>query len=380
MTSSNLGQSAKKTEKSTITRAKKAGAASLAGSVILGMLAFSGVSAAVAAEPSVPLATAEGYSVLAGTTVTNTGSTVLSDNLGVSPGTAITGFPPGIVGGTVHAADGPALQAQSDLAIAYTDATNRQISATLPEQIAGTILEGGVYESWSGKLALDGTVTFDGQNDPNSVFIMKSASTLITGSASKVAFINGAQACNVFWQVGSSATLGTDSTFAGTVLARTSITANNGATIEGRALALNGAVTLDNNVFIKPSCDVPIPTPSATPSASATATTPAVIPSPAVSATATTAPIVSVSAPTTRTDTGTSTGADTDTGISMENGAGSGTEIETSTEAGTDSSATRLADTGVSTMTPLFAGTGLALLFAGLGLFFFGNRKTARKH
>lgn len=223
-------------------------------------LSFS--SAATAATSPAGLGTAGSYSVLGGETVTNTGPTSLSGDLGVSPGNAITGFPPGEVGGTIHAGDAEALQAQSDLVTAYDDVAGRAPTESVAGDLGGRTLVDGVYNS-TGPLGLTGTLTLDGQGDPNSVFIFQVASTLITASSSNVSLINGAQACNVYWQVGSSATLGTGSTFVGSILALTSISVTNNATVQGRALARNGAVTLDSNVFTTTSC-APTPTPSPT--------------------------------------------------------------------------------------------------------------------
>ena len=172
---------------------------------------------ASAAEPQVGLGTAGSFAVLAGATVTNTGPSTIVGDLGVSPGSAVTGFPPGTVIGAQHAADAVALQAQSDLTTAYNDAAGRTPATSVAGDLVGRTLVSGVYKSTS-SLGLTGTLTLDAQGDPNAVFIFQIASTLITGSASNVNLIGGAQACNVFWQVGSSATLGTNSTFVGTSL------------------------------------------------------------------------------------------------------------------------------------------------------------------
>ena len=220
-------------------------------------------SPAYAAEAPVGLGTVGTYSVLGGQTVTNTGPSVLGGNLGVSPGTSITGFPPGIYRGTKHAADAQAAQAQSDLLIAYDDAASRAPTASVADDLVGRTLTAGVYKS-TGPLALSGTLTLDGQGDPNAVFIFQIASTLITASASSVTVLNGAQACNVYWQVGTSATLGTTSSFKGTIMALTSIAVNTSTVVEGRALARNGEVTLDNNVFTMPGCNTGTETPPTT--------------------------------------------------------------------------------------------------------------------
>jgi hypothetical protein len=220
---------------------------------------------ASAAVGTVDLGTVGTYSVLGGQTVTNTGPSTLAGDLGVSPGTAITGFPPGQTAGATHAADAPALLAQSDLTVAYDDAAGRAPTASVAGDLVGSTDVAGVYKS-SGPLALSGTLTLDGQGDPGAVFIFQVASTLTTATASYINLINGAQACHVFWQVGSSATLGTASVFRGTIMALTSVSVTTGAVVQGRALARNGSVTLDNNVFTPAEC-------GATPPADATDTT-----------------------------------------------------------------------------------------------------------
>jgi cell division septation protein DedD len=242
---------------------------------------------ALAQTVPVGLGTAASFAVLAGTTVTNTGPSTISGNLGVSPGTAVTGFPPGIVSnGTIHSADGVAGGAQSDLTTAYNDAAGRSPTASVPGFIgAGQTLTPGVYKA-SSSLDVGGSLTLDGGGDPNAVFIFQAPSTLITDSASSVILTNGAQACNVFWQVGSSATLGTNSAFAGTILALTSISVDTGDTIAGRALARNGAVTLDDDTITSPTCATPPPTPTPTPT-STTSTTPTSTPTSTTSATPT---------------------------------------------------------------------------------------------
>lgn len=206
-----------------------------------------------AAEAPVGLATAASFAVLAGQTVTNTGPSVINGDVGVSPGSAVTAFPPGTVNnGTIHAADAVAAQAQADTTTAYNDAAGRSPSATVTADLGGRTLVAGVYTG--GTLGLTGTLTLDAQGDPNAVFVFQSASTLITATSSTVALINGVDPCNVFWQVTSSATLGTNSVFVGTVLALTSVTATTGAVVTGRLLARNGAVTLDTNTVNTPKC------------------------------------------------------------------------------------------------------------------------------
>jgi len=194
-----------------------------------------------------------GFSVLAGSTVTNTGSTAVSGDVGVSPGTAITGFPPGLASGAIHSADSAAAQAQAALTAGYIDAAGRLGGTSVSGDLVGRTLTAGVYTSTS-SLAVSGDVTLDAQGNPNAVFVFQIGSTLTTGSGSHVILANGAKACNVFWQVGSSATLGTNSEFKGNILALTSITITTGVNLEGRALARNGAVTLDSDVITGCTC------------------------------------------------------------------------------------------------------------------------------
>jgi hypothetical protein len=221
-------------------------------------------SGASAAQAPVNLGTAASFAVLAGTTVTNTNTpTTINGNLGVDPGSAVTGFPPGTVNGTQHDADPVALQAQSDLTTAYNDAASRTPAASVPADLSGETLVPGVYKNATA-LGLTGTVTLNAEGNPDAVFIFQAGTTLTTLSGTHVALTGGAQACNVFWQVGSSATLGTNSTFVGNILALQSITVATGATIYGRALARNGAVTLDDNTITAANCATtsPIPLPT----------------------------------------------------------------------------------------------------------------------
>jgi hypothetical protein len=193
------------------------------------------------------LGVAAGFAVLGGSAVTNTGPTVVNGDLGVSPGTAITGFPPGIVNGTIHAADAVALQAQSDVTSAYNDLAGQACDFNLTGQdLGGLTLVQGVY-CFATSAQLTGVLTLDAQGDLQAVWVFQIGSTLTTASNSSVDIINSGSECNVFWQVGSSATLGTDTVFVGNILALTSITLNTGAQMDGRALARNGAVTLDTN-------------------------------------------------------------------------------------------------------------------------------------
>lgn len=218
------------------------------------VLATLGLAAVALASPShaqtPDLGTAADFAVLAGSTVTNTGPSVLIGNLGVSPGTAIVGFPPGIVTppGATHAANAVAGQAQVDLTTAYNALAGRPTTADLTGQnLGGRTLVPGVY-NFNSSAQLTGALTLNALGNPNAVFIFNIASTLTTASASSVTVIGGGQGTNVFWRVGSSATLGSATTFVGDILALTSITLVTGANITcGAALARNGAVTLDTN-------------------------------------------------------------------------------------------------------------------------------------
>lgn len=212
------------------------------------------VSSADATESTVELGAASSYSVLGHETVTNTGNTVIGGDLGVWPGTAVTGFPPGVIdanGGHFHSADSSSAAAQSAVTTAYNDASSRQSGLTpypADYQLGGLTFGPGVYPAGS-SAQITGTVTLDGHGDSNAVFIFQLGSALTTATASHVALTNGAQASHVFWVVGSSATLGTYSYFAGTILAQISVTVTTGVTVDGRALARTGAVTLDDDNF-----------------------------------------------------------------------------------------------------------------------------------
>jgi uncharacterized protein YkwD len=214
------------------------------------------VAAPAQAKPSsLALRAAEGFSVLAGSTVTNTGPSLVSGDLGLHPGSSVTGFPPGRVAGSQHVGDVSAQRAKADLTTTYNAVAGNPYTATSPPDIGGRTFSPGVYRSGAvPSLGLTGRVTLDGQGDPQAAFIFQIPSTLVTASGSSVRLVNGAQACNVYWQVGSSATLGTGTALQGNVLALTSISANDGASVNGRLLARNGAVTLINNRITRPLC------------------------------------------------------------------------------------------------------------------------------
>jgi hypothetical protein len=199
------------------------------------------------AAPTVGLGTAATFGILAGQGVTNTGPSVISGNAGTRPAAALTGFPPGLVYGQMHRADAVALQAQSDLTTAYNDAAGRT-GASVGPQLGGQTLTPGVYNGESA-LNLTGTLTLDGPG----VYIFTAGSSLIAATGSRVSLVNGASACNVFWQVTSSATLN-GPVFVGTVMALTSIAVGNGVHVSGRLLARNGDVTLINDVVNAAAC------------------------------------------------------------------------------------------------------------------------------
>jgi hypothetical protein len=209
-------------------------------------------SSALAATASVGLGSASSFSVLAGSTVTNTGATTMFGDLGLYPGTSVTGAPQ--VLGQTHVDDQVAIEAKNALAVAYTDAESRPPSGSAGTQLAGQSFSPGVYDASKSLLLSSGSVTLNAEGNPNAVFIFQVGSTLITGSNTTVSLINGAQACNVFWQVGSSATLGSGTHFVGTIMASASITANTAATIHGRLLAQTAAVTLEDNTITTSNC------------------------------------------------------------------------------------------------------------------------------
>jgi hypothetical protein len=192
----------------------------------------------------VPLASAASFAVLGSSTVTSTGLTILNGNLGVSPGTSITGFGPGVVQhGAIYAGGPVAAQGQADLATGYNYTVALTNPTAIPADIGGTTIMPGLYDAPT-TLGITGTVTLDGEHNSNSVFIFQIPSTLTTAVRSRVKLIHEANACNIFWQVGSSATLNTASHFRGTIMAAVSISVSSTAQVRGRLLAESGAVTL----------------------------------------------------------------------------------------------------------------------------------------
>ena len=222
---------------------------------------------ATAAESPVALGSAANFVVLAGSTVTSSGATIITGDLGLWPGTAVTGFPPGTVIGTMHVNDPIAQAAQGDLTTAFNDAAGRSTApVTVAGNLGGQTLAPGLYKSTSSLEITAGDLTLDGQGDPNAVFIFQMASTFTTTSGRKVILIGGAQSANVFWQVGTSATIGTTSVMKGTIMADQSVSILTGATLDGRALARIGAVTLDGNganlpVFVAAGAEIAVEQP-----------------------------------------------------------------------------------------------------------------------
>lgn len=253
-----------------------------------------------AQEVSVGLGTADDFAVLAGETMTNTGDTTITGDVGIHPGAAAPGFEASVtLNGEFHETDDVAEQAKVDLVTAYDDAAGRSVTATIPTELSGEPLTAGVYDSAAGTFGNTGTLTLDAEGDPNAVFIFQMESTLITGPGSNVELINGAQACNVFWQVGSSATLGTNSSFVGTVMALESISLTTGATIEGRVLARNAAVTMDSNTITRAVCTAAAPDTTTTTAAPDTTTS-----APAATTTSAAATATTVAPPVGGVDTG----------------------------------------------------------------------------
>jgi type VI secretion system secreted protein VgrG len=214
------------------------------------------------AQTAINLGAASTFGVLGTSTITNTGATTVNGDFGVSPGTAYTGFPPGVVvNGAIHAADVTASQAQADAVTAFGVLAAETFTQDLTGLDLGSrTLATGVY-FFSATAQLTGVLTLDAQNDPNARFDFQIGSTLGTAIGSQVLLINGASAANVYWQIGTSATFLTSSSLVGSFLAGASITAGTGTMVDGRLLALGAAVTLDSNSITVPTA---IPEPAAT--------------------------------------------------------------------------------------------------------------------
>ena len=208
------------------------------------------------AATAIGLGTANGFAVLAGQGISNANPTVITGDIGTFPTTTVTGATIALTGTEQNAT--VTAGAKAELLTAYNNAVGQPSTGAISADLANptATLTPGVYTSAS-SMGLTGALTLDAGGNADAVFVFQAGSTLTTGPASSVLLIGGAQACNVFWQVGSSATLDTSTVFVGTILAQDSITLNSGATVTGRVLASNGAVTLDDNVITRPACTGP---------------------------------------------------------------------------------------------------------------------------
>ncbi len=221
--------------------------------ILAGVAVLAPAVSADAAQTPVGLGTAGSFAILAGSGITNTNATTVTGDVGTFPTTSESGTASMTITGTNHAGDAVTQGAKNDLVTGYNTAAGESPQTAVAADLGGQTLNPGTYNSAS-SLGLTGSLTLNGGGNPNALFVFQAGSTLTTASASSVNLINGAQACNVFWQVGSSATLGTGSTFRGTILALTSISVTSATTINGRVLARNGAVTLDNDTITTPTC------------------------------------------------------------------------------------------------------------------------------
>ena len=239
-------------------------------------LLFWSTSSTSAAGPSIRPGSTASFAVLASSTITNTGATTVSGtaggDIGLSPGTSFTNTGSFTTTGTQHITDSAASTAQTDFTTAYNDLGVPTPTTLGNPDLAAQTISPGTYKTAAGTFANSGNLTLDAGNDPTAIFIFQAASTVITSTNSTMTLTRGAQACNVYWQVGSSATLGVTSSFIGKIYASVSITANTGATIKGQLLAHTGAVTLDHNTIVNDNCVTPSPTPTPTPTPVCTAT------------------------------------------------------------------------------------------------------------
>jgi len=203
--------------------------------------------------PNVELGDAKDFAIIAGSAITSTGNTAITGNIGLSPGSSVGGFPPGIVTGNFEVNNTVSLQAKLDLTTAYNDAAGRTSTdiVTLSGNIGGLTLTPGLYKSTSSLAISSGDLSFDAKGNGEAIFIIQIASALTVTSSRRIILIGGAMAHNIFWQVGSSATFGSASEIKGNILAMQSITFNTGATLNGRALAQIGGVVLAGNTIVK---------------------------------------------------------------------------------------------------------------------------------
>jgi len=204
-------------------------------------------------QATVPMGSTTTFALLAGSTITNTGATTVTGDIGLSPGSSVGGFPPGTLNGTMYINDATASQAKTDLTAAYNNAAGRTTTdmVTLSGNIGELTLTPGLYKSTSSLALSSGNLTFDAKGNAAAVFIIQIASALTVTSGRQVILTGGALASNIFWQVGSSATFGTTSVFQGTILAMQSITFDTGSTLNGKALASTGGVTMADNTITK---------------------------------------------------------------------------------------------------------------------------------
>ena len=286
------------------------------------------------------LGVADSFGVLGASGVSNTGPSTVVGDLGVSPGTAVVGFPPGIVVGAIHVADAVAAQAQADAATAYTNLAGQACDSDLTGQdLGGLTLVAGVY-CFDTSAFLTGILTLDAEGDPEAVFVFQIGSTLITAPGSSVLLINDGQDCNVFWQVGSSATLDTTTSFIGNILALASITLNTGTLLSGRAIASTEAVTMDSSAVVRSQC-ADAPTVTATGTWTNTATS-----------TATNTPTSSPTQTPPSSPTPSPTGSPIATGTSASTPSPTSSPAATGTSASTPSPTASPATTGTSSTTP----------------------------
>ena len=263
----------KLSENARATRSRSSTTAAIGLLSLMLFFALTLASSAGAASSAVPLGTADGFAVLAGSGITNTGPTTINGDIGTYPTITMTGTASITQTGTNHGSDAVTQQAKTDLVTAYNNAAGQGPTSPIAADLGGQTLTAGVYNSAS-SIGLTGALTLNAAGDPNAVFVFQAGSTLTTASGSQINLINGAQSCNVFWQIGSSATLGTGSKFMGTILASASITVTTGVTVDGRVLARDGAVTLDNDTIVRSTCAPAVPPPTTPTPTTPTPTTP----------------------------------------------------------------------------------------------------------
>jgi hypothetical protein len=223
--------------------------------IMLGLMMITPATAMAATSGPINFGSAESFAVLAHQTITNIGNTTINGDVGLYPGTSVTGFGTVTLNGTLHVTNTVAMNAKADLLTAYNDAKGRTTTTVVtPADLGGRTLTPGVYTAAT-SIGLTGTLILDGGGDSNAVFIFQAGSALTTASNSEIQLINGASASNVFWQIGSSATLGTNSKFAGNIMAQESITLTTGVVLTGKIMALTGSVTLDSDVILSSSVE-----------------------------------------------------------------------------------------------------------------------------